>query len=194
MYAERKKSRGFPLLFDRLVSAADEGSDVVMQLLERFLVGIHHVTGLIPRVLNVLPQGGGDGQVVHLVTGREIGGGEVEISTIEQDLEARIELHRCGEIWHDVDAPGFLRGARRLMLGLPGFVDGSYLRKVSEAFAELELATDVVIEAGNISRGDGGGLGIVGCLLGQRVDGGPGETAVEAARGEVVIALQIVAE
>src|ERR1700678_276361 len=92
-------------LFDRLVGTGDEGSDIVMQLLERFLVGVHHMTGLIPRVLNVLPQRGGDGQVIDLVTGSEVGGGEVEVPTVEQDLEAGVELHRGGQVWHDVDAP-----------------------------------------------------------------------------------------
>src|SRR5277367_667609 len=53
--------RKVPLLFDRFVGAIDEGSDIVVQLLERFFVGVHHVTGLIPRVLNVLAQGGWDG-------------------------------------------------------------------------------------------------------------------------------------
>jgi hypothetical protein len=94
-----------PLLFDGFVGGGDESSDVVMQLLERFFVGVHHMTGLVPRVLNVLPQGGWDGQVIDLVTSSEIRGGEVEIPTVEQDLEAGVELHRGGQIWHDVDAP-----------------------------------------------------------------------------------------
>src|ERR1700722_11554275 len=183
-----------PLLFDRLVGTGDEGGDIVMQLLERFLVGVDHMTGLIPRVLNVLPQGGWDGQVFHLVTGSEVRGGEVEISTVEQDLEAGVVLHGGGQIWHDVDAPCFGGCTRRLMLGLPGFVDGAQLRKISEAFAELELAADIVVKARNVGRSNGGGLRIVGGLLGQWVDGGAGEAAVDAAGGDVITSLQIVVE
>jgi hypothetical protein len=119
------RRRKVPLLFDRFVGAIDEGSDIVVQLLERFFVGVHHVTGLIPRVLNVLSQGGWDGQVIDLVAGCEVGGGKVEISTVEQDLETGVELHRCGQIWHDVDAPCCFGRTGRLMLGLPGFVDGT---------------------------------------------------------------------
>ena len=100
--SSRKK---VPLLFNGFVGGGDEGSDIVMQLLERFFVRVHHVTGLIPRVLNVLPQGGWDGQVIDLVAGSEVGGGKVEIPPLSQDLEAGVELHRGGQIWHDVDAP-----------------------------------------------------------------------------------------
>ncbi len=57
-------------ILDRFVGAGDEGSDVVVELLERLFVGVDHVAGLVPGVLNVLPQVGLDGQVMTSRTGR----------------------------------------------------------------------------------------------------------------------------
>src|ERR1700691_1466192 len=76
------------------------------------------------------------------------------------------------------------------MLEFPGLSDCVRLREVGEAFAEFELAADIVIEPSNVGGRNRGGLRIVGSLLGERVNGWSGETAVKAAGGEVFVALQ----
>jgi hypothetical protein len=80
------------------------------------------------------------------------------------------------------------------VLHLPDVPDGVRFRQVGEPLAELQLAANIIIESGDIRGGNGGGLRIVSGLLRQRVNGWAGEAAVQTARGEVFVALQVVVE
>src|ERR1700733_12190163 len=80
-----------PPLLTAGFGAADERSYVVVQLRQRFIAHIDHVSRLIPVELNVRSQVLGDGQVFVLVVRGVEGRGQIIVSAVDHYLQARIE-------------------------------------------------------------------------------------------------------
>ena len=102
-----------------MVCLADECGDIIMQLLQRGLMHIDHVTGLIEFVLDIGLELSRHRQLQHLVDALVIWCGQIEIADVKLDPQLRIVLHRPGQIGHHVGMSQRPGEIRRLMLMIP---------------------------------------------------------------------------
>src|SRR6185437_2078569 len=159
--------------------AANEGGHVLVEFLKRGIVYVDHVTGLIPVVLNVLRELGGDGQVLVLVKRRVEGRREIVVAAVDHDLELGIGFHGGGQILAYIQPHGV-----PVVLPVPTVAVELGLGQVAHAGSELQVAPDIGVEQCDIRRGDGGTLRIVLGFFAERIEAGAREARVETPGGQ----------
>src|SRR6516165_7720032 len=137
------------LLGGYMVGVADKGGNITMQFLQRRLVSINHVAGLIELVLDIGLELSRHRQLPHLVDPPIKWGCQIEIAGVYLNLQLRVVFHRPGQIGHNAGVPQRPEKVRWLMLRIPYRPEGDH-RLVNFVAAIFQYFADILVECRHI--------------------------------------------